>query len=248
MHRSLLKAGPTAEIFKERQLAPPPCFKAITKEVSGGLASLALLTDESRYKCIKDFYSTKHHEALNKANLTPTYVPMLQAILAFNVGREKRKEEKLERDKQRNKLVYFCIDYSKLWKVPMQGIESCDFKVRDCNCRGSRGTGKCQYGRFCMMPIVICRVTYKMTNKIYIGSTQQHFKMRMRDHFQDVKKLMEKGVLADSYARKCTGIWPRGAAAPLPGMQQDMIQCDILWKGNLISIVDFLWKSYLHSV
>jgi hypothetical protein len=39
----------------------------------------------------------------------------------------------------------------------------------------------------CRVPIVIYKVTCKMTNKIYMG---------MRGHFQDVKKLMEKGVHA----------------------------------------------------
>jgi hypothetical protein len=60
-----------------------------------------------------------------------------------------------------------------------------------------------------------------MTNKIYIWKTQQNFKeKRMKGHFQDIKKLMEKGVHSDSYARHFTGIWPRGAASPpSPGMQ-----------------------------
>jgi hypothetical protein len=40
-----------------------------------------------------------------------------------------------------------------------------------------------------------------MMNKIYIGKTQQNFKKRMVGHSQDVKKLMEKGVHSDSYAR-----------------------------------------------
>jgi hypothetical protein len=70
--------------------------------------SLTLLTDESRYKSIKDLYP-KYHEALNKAGLAPKYVPMLQEVLALNEGREKWKEEKLERDKQRNRLVYFAL-------------------------------------------------------------------------------------------------------------------------------------------
>jgi hypothetical protein len=69
-----------------------------------------------------------------------------------------------------------------------------------------------------------------MTNKIYIGSTQQNFKKRLAGHFQDVKKLMEKGVhLMDSYPRHFAGIWPRGAAAPLPGMQRYLIECKIIW-------------------
>jgi hypothetical protein len=33
-----------------------------------------------------------------------------------------------------------------------------------------------------------------MTNKIYIGNTQQNFSKRMVGHFQDIKKLREKGV------------------------------------------------------
>jgi hypothetical protein len=84
------------------------------------------------------------------------------------------------------------------------------------------------------MPIIIYRVTCKMTNKTYIGNMQQHFKMRVRGHFQDVKKLMETGVHSDSYARHFMGIWLRGAATPSPGMQRDMIKCEILWKRNPI--------------
>jgi hypothetical protein len=94
------------------------------------------------------------------------------------------------------------------------------------------------------MPIIIYRVTCKMTKKIYIGNMQQHFKMRMRGHFQNVKKLIEKGVPSDSYTRQFMGIWPRGATPALsPGMQWDMIQCEILWKGNPISIVKTFGKA-----
>jgi hypothetical protein len=44
--------------------------------------------DESRYKSIKDLYP-KHHKALNQAGLPPKHVPMLQEVLALNVGKEK---------------------------------------------------------------------------------------------------------------------------------------------------------------
>jgi hypothetical protein len=88
-----------------------------------------------------------------------------------------------------------------LLKKLTEGIKSCDFKVRDCKCRGDRGTGKCQYRGFCTMPIIIYMITCKMMNKIYIGNMSQHFKMQMRDHFQDMKKLMEKGVHSDSYVQ-----------------------------------------------
>jgi hypothetical protein len=99
-----------------------------------------------------------------------------------------------------------------------EGAESMDFMVRKCNCIDPRGNGQCQYGDMCRVPVVIYKITCKMTNKIYIGNTQQNFKKRMTGHFQDVKKLMEKGVHPDSYARHLTGIWPTGAASPSPGM------------------------------
>jgi hypothetical protein len=67
-----------------------------------------------------------------------------------------------------------------------------------------------------------------MTNKIYIGNTQQNFEKRMTGHFQDIKKPMEKRVHLDSYARHFTSIWPPGAAAPMPRMQRDLIECNIL--------------------
>jgi hypothetical protein len=278
-----LKPGQQLKYLNNVSSHPPHCFKAITKGVFGRLASLTSLTDESRYKSIKDLYP-RHFEALNLAGLSPKYVPTLQEVLELNKGKDKRKEEKQERDKQRNRSVYFCIGYSKIWKEPIhkllkklkskfdlpwlrismsyhrfpnmremlagdlskklsEGVESFDFKVRDCNCRGGRGPGKCQYGNHCRMPIVIYKITCKMTNKIYIGNTQQHFKMRMKGHFQDVKKLMEKGVHSDSYARHFAGIWPRGAAAPTPGMQRDLIKCEILWQGNPISVVKTFGKN-----
>ena len=57
----------------------------------------------------------------------------------------------------------------------------------------------------------------KLTNKIYVGNTQQNFKKQIAGYFQDVRKLMEKRVHSNSYARHFAGIWPRGAAAPSAG-------------------------------
>jgi hypothetical protein len=77
-------------------------------------------------------------------------------------------------------------------------VKLMDFKVRDCNCRNPTGTGKCHYGGICRVPIVIYKITCKMMDKIHIRNTQQNFKKRMMGHFQDVKKLMEKGVHSTS--------------------------------------------------
>jgi hypothetical protein len=95
----------------------------------------------------------------------------------------------------------------------------------------------------CRVLIVIYKITCKMMNKIYIGNTQQNFQKRMTGHFQDIKKLMKKGVHSNSHARHFADIWPRGSASPLPGMQQDLIKCNFLWKGNPILVVRTFHKS-----
>jgi hypothetical protein len=61
-----------------------------------------------------------------------------------------------------------------LSKKLIKCVKLMDFKVRECNCRG---VGKCQYGSVCRVPTIIYKITCKMTNKIYIGKTQQYFKM-----------------------------------------------------------------------
>jgi hypothetical protein len=61
---------------------------------------------------------SQHQKALKLAGLVPKYVPKLQEVLDLNKGKEKRKEENLEQDKQRNSSVYFCTDYSSFWQEP----------------------------------------------------------------------------------------------------------------------------------
>jgi hypothetical protein len=63
-----------------------------------------------------------------------------------------------------------------LSKKLTNGVELMDFKVRDCNCKDLRGTGKCQYIGVCRVLVIICKINCKMTNKIYIGNAQQNFK------------------------------------------------------------------------
>jgi hypothetical protein len=65
----------------------------------------------------------------------------------------------------------------------------------------------------------------------------------MKGHFQDVRKLMEKGVHSGLLCKTFCRIWPRGAVSPLPGMQWDLIKCDILWQGNPIFVMKTYGKS-----
>jgi hypothetical protein len=124
---------------------------------------------------------------------------------------------------------------SQLSAKMIENVESLDFNTRACNCRSPSGT--CQYGNVCRVPIVVYKVKCKTTGKIYIGNTQQYFKNRMRGHFQDVKQIVENNVYSDSYAKHFGEQVPKGAKAPTPGMQRDLISCSILWKGDPLTAV-----------
>jgi hypothetical protein len=100
-----LKPGQQLKYLNNNITHPNHCFRAITnKGVFGRLASLTSLKDDSNYKSIKDLYP-RHYEALKNAGLTPKYVPTLQEVIDLNKGKEQCKEEKLVRDKQRNRSV-----------------------------------------------------------------------------------------------------------------------------------------------
>jgi hypothetical protein len=110
--------------------------------------------------------------------------------------------------KKRNILQFPVSSTSVTWEKSMASkltkrVELIDSMVlRKCNCIVPRGNGQYQqYGYMCRVLIVIYNITCKMMTKIYIRNTQQNFKKRMTCHFQDVKKLTEKGVHSDSYTR-----------------------------------------------
>jgi hypothetical protein len=84
-----LKPGQELKYLNNDSSHPPHCFKAITKEVFGWLASLTLLTNKSRYKPIKDLYP-QHHRALKLAGLAPKYVSTLQEVLDLNIEQWER--------------------------------------------------------------------------------------------------------------------------------------------------------------
>jgi GIY-YIG catalytic domain len=91
----------------------------------------------------------------------------------------------------------FQGDLSK--NLPLNFVSK-DFETLQCNCRlGSEK--KCGYNNICRKSIVVYKVICKNTSKTYIGNTQQHFKKRMQQHFNDVKKLHQLGVKSDLYAK-----------------------------------------------
>ena len=121
-----------------------------------------------------------------------------------------------------------------LSKKLTEGVQSINFMDRPCNCRPGK-TGGCQYGGVCRKSIVVYEITCKKTGKVYIGNTQQEFKTRMRQHFEDVKKLVKTGKNSDSYARHFASLWPPEKGTPSSGAQREEIECRVLWQGNPIN-------------
>jgi GIY-YIG catalytic domain len=114
-------------------------------------------------------------------------------------------------------------------------VVSKDFETLQCNCR--LGPEKiCGYNNVCRKSIVVYKVVCKNTSKVYIGNTQQHFKRRMQQHFNDVKKLHQLGQKSDSYAKHFANQFLNFDNLT-PQFQRNSITCDILWQGNPISVV-----------
>jgi hypothetical protein len=114
-------------------------------------------------------------------------------------------------------------------------IVSKDFETLSCNCR--LGPNKsCGYGNICRNSIVVYKVECVNTSKVYIGNTQQYFKKRMQQHFNDVKKLHSQSIKSDSYAKHFAEQLSNFEDIS-PTLQRSNIRCSILWQGNPINVV-----------
>ena len=116
-------------------------------------------------------------------------------------------------------------------------VESKDFQTLECNCRLGKKKG-CGHNNICRCSVVVHKVECKHTNRVHIGNTQQHFKTRMQQHFNDVKKLHNLGEKSDSYAKHFAGMLANFEKEEVtPSVQRGGIKCSILWHGNPISAV-----------
>ena len=113
-------------------------------------------------------------------------------------------------------------------------ITSQDFSPRPCNCRHKATTG-CDYNNRCRDTLVVYRIQCKTTNRSYIGSTQQHLKKRMQQHYHDIIK-QKAGIKSDTYAQhfaQMTINFPH----PSPRLIRNMSEIHILWQGNPLSTI-----------
>jgi len=79
-------------------------------------------------------------------------------------------------------------------------VTSQDLEPLPCNCRTS-GNGACGYNSMCRNSTVVHKVKCNNTGKLHIGNTQQKFKTRMQQHFNEVQKLVKLGEKSGSYAK-----------------------------------------------
>ena len=85
----------------------------------------------------------------------------------------------------------------------LKGLKSRDFRTRKCNCdrRTRDENGKCVYNGECRTPVIVYEIKCKDCGAKYIGNTQQHFKNRMKQHYDDVGKFFRKGTQTDMFAK-----------------------------------------------
>ena len=75
-----------------------------------------------------------------------------------------------------------------------ENLTSLDYMDRPCNCpTHCKLNGKCPFNDKCRTSCIVYQVRCKSTGKIYIGNTQQYFKIRIGAHLSYVKRLALKG-------------------------------------------------------
>ena len=82
----------------------------------------------------------------------------------------------------------------------MKGIGSKDFDQLDCNCYSSKVDGECIFNSEWRKSIVVYKAECKVCGMHYIGNTQKKLKTRLSQHFNETKKLVNKGKTSDSFA------------------------------------------------
>ena len=102
------------------------CFKAIPYGVTMRLATLTSATDENIDKPINEIYPD-HAAALSKAGQKPKYLTLRELKQAANSKTTNENEEptvesiraQAKKDRERSRVTWFCIGYSKIWGKPI---------------------------------------------------------------------------------------------------------------------------------
>ena len=103
-----------------------------------------------------------------------------------------------------------------------------------CN-RNSTSTinGKCIYNTECRKSMVIHEAKCKTCNMLYIGNTQHKLKVRMTQHFKEVKDLVKLGKTSNTLAHHfAQHIDPKMGPYISTANIHSMVSMKVLWQGN----------------
>ena len=118
----------------------------------------------------------------------------------------------------------------------LKGIGSLDFDTLLCICNvRTKAYDRCPYNNICRQSCVVYKATCDVTDKFYIGNTQQKLKARMTQHFNKTKDAVNKGLSADSFAKHFANQDTREGEGATVKQVRDCTTVEILWKGNAIS-------------
>jgi len=84
--------------------------------------------------------------------------------------------------------------------------------------------------------IAVCKVKCNNTGKVHIGNTQQKFKARMQQHFNEVQMLVKLGEKLDSMPNTLQpNLFHDTNSSPVN--QCGGMTCSVIWQGNPITAV-----------
>ena len=117
----------------------------------------------------------------------------------------------------------------------LEKVRSMDFMKEECNCSSKTKTdGLCSFKAQCLHKCVIYGATCKVTNKIYIRSTQGKLKTRMNLHNQEVRRMDKCGRISDSCAKHFAALYPAKSATFKH--IRSLMTVKVLWEGNPLSV------------
>ena len=125
----------------------------------------------------------------------------------------------------------------------LEKVRPMDFMKEKCNCQAKTKTdGLCSFNAQCLHKCVIYGATCKVTNKMYIGSTQGKLKTRMNLHNQEVRRMANNGRTSDSYAKHFAALCPPDRPATVKHIWS-LMTVKVLWEGNPLSVNKTVWQA-----
>ena len=151
------------------------------------------------------------------------------------------------RDKYKLKWLRVAISYHKfpnlgqafmgdLTKKLTRNVKSRDFEDLPCNCnRASKIDGTCMFGGNCRKSIIVYKAKCKDCSMVYIGNTQQKFKVRITQHLNEICALVNKDKTSDSFAKHFASHHRNKQTRLTAGEARKHLEVSILWQGKPIS-------------